>query len=295
MGLPHFTLDLQKQFRREVVDDFIAAYNAGATPNPCIRCNGIVRFDGMLSLADQLGAAGLCTGHYARIGWDAQGPIVERALDEQKDQSYMLARLDPAKLRRISFPLGELTKQRVRQIARDGALPVADKRESQDLCFMAGVNRGDFLKKHAPKRQPSNEPRGEIVDTEGRVLGYHGGHQLFTVGQRKGLGIASEQPLYVLSKDADRNAVVVGSAQELNTHQLVLEDAQLFRSAQAVDQVKVRYRSQPVGASLSAAPPGRYGRLEIGLSESLRGIAPGQVACLMRGDAVIGYGTIATS
>ncbi len=186
MGIPHITLDLRDRFREGVVEDFLGGYAAGATPNPCVRCNGLVRFDAMLELAACLGAAKLTTGHYARIADDGEGPLVRAGADPAKDQSYVLARLTAGELARLGFPLGELEKPEVRELARAAGLPVADKRESQDLCFLAGTSGPDFIRRHG---EPARE--GEIVDRAGRVLGTHGGHHRFTVGQRRGIGVAA--------------------------------------------------------------------------------------------------------
>ena len=194
------TLDVEDRFRAAVVGDYISEHAAGRTPNPCVRCNGLVRFDAMLGLADRLGASALATGHYARIADDGEGPLLARAADRDKDQTYMLAGLRPELLRRLRFPLGDLTKPQVRAIARDAHLSVAEKRESQDLCFLAGTSRERFLARHAHVR----DPPGDVVDTGGRVLGRHRGHHGFTVGQRKGLGVAAGEPLYVVSTDAPR-------------------------------------------------------------------------------------------
>src|SRR3954454_9372432 len=152
MGIPHCTLDVRDRFREEVVDDFLAGYGSGRTPNPCVRCNGFVRFDAMLALAGSLGAARLATGHYARVGRDEEGPLVRAAVAPRKDQSYMLARLGSDQLERLSFPLGGLEKPAVRQLARDAGLPVADKREIQDLCFLAGSGRKAFMRRHGARR-----------------------------------------------------------------------------------------------------------------------------------------------
>ncbi len=285
MEIPHLTLDLRDRFRAEVVDDFLAGYAAGLTPNPCVRCNGFVRFDAMLSLAQALGAARLATGHYARVCHDEEGPLIRQAADPGKDQSYMLARLDPELLDRLSFPLGGLAKPAVRALARDAGLPVADKRESQDLCFLAGVGRRRFLERRLPQRP------GEIVTRDGRVLGRHDGHAHFTVGQRRGVGVAAPDPLYVLEKDAGSGRVVVGPRSALATERVELEDARLHRDGTRVDRAKLRYRSRPVPCRV-AGGPGRHDSLTLELGEPVEGAAPGQTACLMDGERVVGHGTI---
>jgi tRNA-specific 2-thiouridylase len=286
MGIPHVTLDLRGRFRAEVVDSFIDGYAAGLTPNPCVRCNGEVRFDAMLDLATALGAARLATGHYARIARDACGPLVRAAVDPRKDQSYMLAKLDPALLDRLSFPLGGLTKDAVRALARDAGLPVADKRESQDLCFVAGLGGRAFLRRHGG---PRLRRPGDIVDRSGRVLGTHDGQHEFTVGQRRGLGVGSPEPLYVVEKDAATNRVTVGPKCELATTTVRLEAARLHRPADQVRQVRLRYHAEPIPCRVTAAPEGEV-RLE--LEHAAHAVAPGQLACLMRDDCVVGEGTI---
>ena len=281
MGIPHFTLDLRERFRSEVVDDFLSEYAAGRTPNPCVRCNGFVRFDAMLALAGALGAARLATGHYARIARDAEGPLLRLAADPAKDQTYMLARVQP-ELERLSFPLGGLTKPAVRALARDAGLPVADKRESQDLCFLSGVGRRRFVRRRI-------EPRdGEVVSRDGRVLARHDGHEHFTVGQRRGVGVAAPEPLYVIEKDAARNRVVVGRRSELAVRTVGLRDTLLHRDPAAVDAVKLRYRQSPLACRMGEDA-------ELKLESAAQAVAPGQTACLLSGDRVVGAGTIERS
>jgi tRNA-specific 2-thiouridylase len=288
MGVPHVTLDLRQSFRREVVEDFLSEHGAGRTPNPCVRCNGLVRFDAMLELANRLGAARLATGHYARVERDDDGPLLRTAADPRKDQTYMLARLRPEQLERTWFPLGELEKPEVRELARAADLPVAEKPESQDLCFMAGTRREDFLRRHGGDRP--DQP-GEIVDMSGRVLGRHAGQQEFTVGQRRGIGVAAREPLYVLRKHGSR--VIVGPREALATKTVLVEDAGLLRPGAEVDRVKLRYRSAPLACRVNGEPPaGRHARLVISLDEPVDGAAPGQTACLMRGDTILGWATI---
>jgi tRNA-uridine 2-sulfurtransferase len=286
MGIPHATLDVRERFRAEVVDRFVDGYAEGRTPNPCVRCNGEVRFDAMLDLAAKLGAARLATGHYARIVRDRDGPLIRVAADPRKDQSYMLAKLDPRLLDRLSFPLGGLTKDSVRALAREAGLPVADKPESQDLCFVAGLGGRAFLRRHGG---PRLRRPGEIVDRDGRVLGRHEGQHEFTVGQRRGLGVSTPEPLYVLGKDAATNQVVVGPKHELATTSVRLEDARLHRPAAQVRRVRLRYHAEPLPCVASWAGDGI---LELELSKPAHAVAPGQLACLMRDDWVVGEGTI---
>jgi tRNA-uridine 2-sulfurtransferase len=283
MGLPHFTLDLRAAFAAGVVRPFLADHAAGLTPNPCVRCNGNVRLDAMLALAGRLGAAELATGHYARV---TPHGLLRTAADPAKDQSYMLAALAPASLARLRFPLGELTKPQVRELAREAGLPVADKRESQDLCFLAGTGKSAFLARHGgvPERP------GAIVDRAGRAVGRHRGQHLFTVGQRKGLGVAAEEPLYVLAKDREANTVTVGTRAQLATTEVAVRDAVLHRPVAEVDRVKLRYRARPLRCTARA---GEGGTVALELAEPVDGAAPGQLACLMRGDAIVGHGTIA--
>jgi tRNA-uridine 2-sulfurtransferase len=286
MGVPHITLDLRERFRAEVVDRFLDGYAAGRTPNPCVRCNGEVRFDAMLELASALGAGRLATGHYARIARDQHGPLVREAADPRKDQSYMLAKLDPELLDRLSFPLGGLTKDAVRALAREAGLPVADKRESQDLCFVAGLGGRAFLQRHGG---PRLRRPGEIVDRSGTVLGRHEGQHNYTVGQRRGLGLATPEPLYVLKKDASTNRVVVGPKEALATSRVRLEDVSLHRPASEVQTVRLRYHAEPLACRLHVQDDGT---LELELDRPANGVAPGQLACLMRQDRVLGEGTI---
>jgi tRNA-uridine 2-sulfurtransferase len=292
IGISHLTMDLEETFRAAVVDDFLAGHAAGRTPNPCVRCNGLVRLDAMVELADRVGAGRLATGHYARIADDGRGPLLVAPADRAKDQTYMLSAVSPRTLERLCFPLADLTKAEVRRIAADAGLPVASKRESQDLCFLAGQGKRSFLARHA--RLPERE--GDVVDRSGRVLGRHRGHHNFTVGQRRGLGIAASSPLYVLETDARSNRVVVGPREELETTRVVVRDAALRRSGDRVDRVRLRYHSRPLPCTVhnggSPLGPGTHEELVVRLQEPVAGVAPGQTASLLDGDAVVGHGTI---
>jgi tRNA-specific 2-thiouridylase len=293
MGLPHFTIDLRDEFRAGVVQPFIDGYAEGETPNPCVGCNGHVRLDAMLELADRLGCATLATGHYARTAEpnDPDGPLLRVAEDPAKDQSYMLAALDPASLKRMRFPLGQLTKPAVRELAARADLPVASKADSQDLCFLAGTDRARFLARHG---NIGDRP-GELVAADGTVLGEHRGQHRFTVGQRRGLGIDNAgEPLFVLDKDAPSGRVTVGRREQLQTTRVRVRAARLHRPGARVDSVKLRYRSRPLPATLAGTPAaGRHPELTVELREPVDGAAPGQLACLMDGDLVVGWGTIA--
>lgn len=292
MGMPHFTLDLRDEFRDGVVKPYIEAFAHGLTPNPCVGCNGHVRFDVLDDLRDRLGAATLATGHYARVVHDREGPLLAAATDQNKDQTYMLAAVDPRLLATMEFPLAEITKPRVRELARAASLDVADKPESQDLCFLAGTDRDAFLRRHGGR----GEIPGEILDRQGRTLGRHRGAHRFTVGQRRGLGLAAPQPLYVLDVDNAANAVTVGTREELATERVRVVGARLLRDGSQVDRVKLRYRNAPLSCSVEGSPPaGRHRELELRLDDPVEGAAPGQIACLMSGDRVVGWATIARS
>ena len=291
MDLPHFTVDLRERFRAGVVEPFIAGYAAGETPNPCIGCNGHVRLDAMLELAERLGCESLATGHYARTAeiQDSGGPLLRVAADVAKDQTYMLSALSPASLARMRFPLGDLTKPEVRRIAAAAGLPVAAKADSQDLCFLAGTDRARFLARHG---NLGDRP-GSIVDRAGRVLATHRGQHRFTVGQRRGLGVSGGEPLYVLDKDAAINRVTVGPRSSLLRNRVKVRSACLRRAGERVDRVKLRYRSKPLPARVLGDPSaGRHPSLEIELGQAAEGVAPGQLACLMEGELVLGWGTI---
>ncbi len=289
LDMPHFTLDLEEDFRRRVVDRFIGGYSEGSTPNPCILCNGEVRLAAMIDLAERVGAERLLTGHYARIVEDGDGPLLAGAADQAKDQSYMLAALPPELLGRLGFPLTELTKPEVREIAARHGLAVARKAESQDLCFLAGQGKRGFLRRHGGLR----ERDGAIVDSAGRTLGRHRGHHDFTVGQRRGIGVAAPEALYVLATDATTNTVTVGTRAELEQRSVRVRDAVLHRDGATVDAVKLRYRSRALPATVSAAGRGRHSSLDVELGEAFAGVAPGQTAVLMAGDRIVGHGTIA--
>jgi len=260
LGLAHLSIDLRKEFRAGVVDPWLTEHAAGSTPNPCVRCNGQVRLDAMLELAGRLGAATLATGHYARRReTPGEPPLLRTAADTAKDQSYMLAALAPESLARLRFPLGDLVKGEVRELARDAGLPVAAKPDSQDLCFLAG--RG------GPPSWPGTgagwaSGRGRSSTAAGRGWGATADTTASPVGQRRGLGVGGREPLYVLATNARANTVTVGPRAELQTARVALRDATLHRAGPEVDSVRLRYRGRPLACRVEgAAAAGRHARL----------------------------------
>ena len=286
LGIPHLTVDLRERFRAGVVEPFLRGYEAGVTPNPCVGCNGRVRLEPMIRIAERLGAAGLATGHYARVADDGEGPLLAPARDEAKDQTYMLAALPTDELPRMRFPLAPFTKPEVRSLAEQAGLPVASRPESQDLCFLAGVGKSGFLARHGGL----GRRRGAIVDSAGRRLGDHEGHHTFTVGQRRGIGLGAPEPLYVLATDARANTVTVGPAAELDRDRVLVRDATLHRGPERIDAVKLRYRSAALPCRVTA---GDGGEVHVELGRSTRRPAPGQTAVFFAGDLIVGHGTIA--
>jgi tRNA-specific 2-thiouridylase len=281
LRLPHVTLDLREQFRRAVVEPFVRGYRRGHTPNPCIRCNGSFRFAELLRFADRAGASKLATGHYARVVVHRGRRLLARGVDEAKDQSYMLARLDPAHLGRIVFPLGHQTKEQTRTEAAGAGLRVANRAESQEACFLAGDDYRDFLVRHG-----LSERSGPIVDERGAELGRHTGYWRFTPGQRRGLGIAAPEPLYALRSDRKTNSIVVGPRAAL-AREAVDVAGRLYVPARRV-AAKLRYRSPAVTAHVEPRPRGFHLELE----QPVYAVAAGQAAVLYEDDAVVGAGLV---
>ena len=287
LGMPHLSIDLRAEFREGVVNPWLADHGAGETPNPCVRCNGNVRLDAMLELARRLGAQTLTTGHYARV---STGPLLRTATDGGKDQSYVLAALAPESLARLRFPLGGMHKSEVRELAGAAGLAVANRRDSQDLCFLAGTRQGAFLERHGGL----GERPGRIVDRKDNVLGEHAGAHTFTVGQRHGLGIGGGDPLYVLATDTDANTVTVGPRVSLLCAGVQVREVTLHRDGGCVDGVKVRSHGRRLPCRLAGeAGAGRHPRLSVELQEPAERTAPGQFACLYAGDVIVGHGTVA--
>ena len=284
LGVPHVTLELRQEFLHAVVTPFVRGYARGETPNPCTRCNGGFRFAELLAFARRAGAERLATGHYARIVERDGRLLLARGADPSKDQSYMLAGLDPRRLARVSFPLGGQDKAATRAEAERAGLAAAWRPESQEACFLAGDDYREFLGRHGLAPQ-----EGAIVGEDGSELGRHDGYWRFTPGQRRGLGVAASEPLYVLGTRPTGNAVVVGPRESL-ARTRVIGRGRLYAEADRVE-AKLRYRSPAVPARVE--PTSRGFRLE--LDEPAYGIASGQAAVLYAGDAVVGYGLITAS
>ncbi|MBM3634041.1 MAG: tRNA 2-thiouridine(34) synthase MnmA [Actinobacteria bacterium] len=300
LGIPHLTIDAAERFRREVVDSFARGYAEGLTPNPCITCNGEVRFRILSEAAALLGARWLATGHYARVldpGDSHPKPgdshpsvtltrVLGAARDASKDQSYMLARLDPGMLDRLLLPLGELTKDEVRAIAAHRGLPAADAVESQDVCFVGQGGYGPFLERYS-----GLAPRpGRIVDQQGNEVGTHEGFWRYTVGQRRGLGVAAGDPVYVLATDAARNEVVVGPRPRLGRTAFALEQLIIHDVPDRALDVRIRHHGRPLRGHLLVTGDGTG---EVVLEDAAEAVAPGQTAALYDGGRLVAAGTIA--
>jgi len=289
LGIAHYVLDYEGKFQREVIDDFADSYRRGETPIPCIRCNQRIKFRDLLATARDLGASALATGHYVRRIIGPDGPELHRARDAERDQSYFLFATTRTELDFLRFPLGELVKAETRALARHFGLAVAEKADSQDICF---VPQGSYVRL-VERLQPDAAEPGDIVDLAGRVLGRHRGIAHFTVGQRKGLGIAAEAPLYVLRLDPEARRVVVGPRSALAETRLALGEVNWLcppaASGMAV-MAKLRSTQTPVAATLY--PVSSAGEAELVLAAPAGAVAPGQAAVLYDGERVLAGGWI---
>lgn len=289
LDIPFYVVDAKDVFHDTVVQYFLDGYARGETPNPCLVCNRQIRWTFLLDHALALGAEYMATGHYARIRKTEDGYDLLRAVDQNKDQSYVLHVLDQEKLARALFPVGEYTKPEIRQLAERYALPTASRKDSQDLCFLAGEDYRAFLQRNAARMLRP----GKIVRRDGLSLGEHSGLANYTIGQRKGLGIASPVPLYVLGKDAVTNTLVVGTQAELGSNELTARDVN-WVSGRAPDEpfraeVKIRYTAREAGAQVRPLE-GRQVRVQFDAPQ--RDITPGQAAVFYQGDRMLGGGII---
>ncbi len=290
LGIPHYTFDRRELFAREVVDPFVDAYLHGHTPSPCVSCNRTVKIRELLSLADRLGAARIATGHYAKVAQDDDGKMrLYRGRDRRKDQSYFLHMLSSAQLARLVLPLADAVKEEVRAEAIERNLPRADKGESQELCFVSSSHYARFVEERATDGRIRP---GKILNRNGEQLGEHGGVHRFTIGQRRGLGIALGEPAFVTSIDESSGAVTVGPAQDI-----YCDGAEIYDTTWADDitlplraQVKVRSHHEPADALITRAE-GKDATI-VRFSEAVRAVSPGQIAVAYDGDRVLGGGTI---
>ncbi len=296
LSFPHYVVNFEEQFEQRVVRPFVEQYLAGRTPIACTNCNTDVKFEPLLRMARQIGAERLATGHYARIRRDELGGRYQllRACDDSKDQSYFLWGLTQEQLSRSEFPLGELTKEEVRQLARTVNLPVAEKPESMELCFVPNGNYVQFI--HAYAREdgkPVQDKEGEIVTENGTVLGRHSGVHNYTIGQRKGLGFTTGKPIYVLAIDPQNNRVIVGEDEALRSSVVEVENVNWVSTEEPSlplrVQVKIRHKHEPAAATVEALPGLRA---RIAFDAPQRAITPGQAAVAYDGDVVLAGGWI---
>lgn len=294
LGIPHYVLNFRDVFARKVIEDFCREYRRGRTPNPCIRCNQHIKFGALLERARELGADFVATGHYARIEIDGSNRryLLKKGVDSSKDQSYFLYPVTQEQLRHTLLPVGNLTKKEVREIARKLELPVATKPGSQEICFIPDNNYPEFLKDYIPQ---AVKP-GPILDERGNILGEHQGILSYTIGQRRGLGIAAREPLFVTAIDQERNAITVGNKKQVYGDELIasgLNWIALTKLEQTITvKAKIRYRHPEAEAEVS---PLDGDRVYVKFAEPQMAITPGQAIVFYDGDIVIGGGTIETA
>jgi tRNA-specific 2-thiouridylase len=291
LGIPHYVFDVEEEFSRDVIDDFVEEYARGRTPNPCVNCNSNTKFRDLLMRGEQLGCRAIASGHYVRVQHGPVESLLLRGLDRNKDQAYFLWGLPPEILPRLLFPVGELTKPEVRERARGLGLVTAEKPESQEICFVPTGNYRDLLEKSLRPRHPALEP-GWIVLEDGTRMGEHPGYAGFTVGQRKGLGGGFAEPLYVLAIRPDTREVVVGPGESLFSPGMVVGAPHWLSTPPeegALIEVQIRHRAPAVQARVVRR---EAGSLELRFQEPQRSVTPGQSAVVFQGEQVLGGGRI---
>lgn len=292
LEIPHYVLNFSDIFKEKVIANFCEEYKEGRTPNPCIRCNKYIKFGTLLKKAKELSADYIATGHYARIELDNQRKryLLRKGIDSQKDQSYVLYVMNQKQLEQTLMPLGNFTKDQVRRIAREKDLPVADKQESQEICFIPDNHYGEFLKGCIPQR--AHQP-GPIVNKEGEIIGEHQGIIFYTIGQRKGIGIAEREPLYVTSIDKENNTIVVGKKEDVYRDELLADNVNFIYmdklKAPIKVEAKIRYLHPAAEASIF---PQDKDKVKVKFNQPQWAITPGQTAVFYNRDTVIGGGTI---
>ncbi|HKB67941.1 MAG TPA: tRNA 2-thiouridine(34) synthase MnmA [Pyrinomonadaceae bacterium] len=297
LGFPFYVLNLEREFERDVVQPFVTSYLNGETPIPCVSCNSRLKFASLDQLAANLGCDKVATGHYARVEYDetSHRHRLFRASNLDKDQSYFLWELTQEQLSRAMFPLGEMSKPEVREVAREHSLAVAEKSESQEICFVPDGNYAGFIDRYLEAEDASDRlpGAGEIVDARGTVVGQHTGIHRYTIGQRRGIGIAGPQPLYVTNIDAARNRIVVGEQADLLSKEFTAAGVNWVALDKPYEfvraEVRVRYRHQPAEATIT---PIENNRVRVVFDEPQRAITPGQATVFYRGDEVVGGGWI---
>lgn len=286
LNIPHYVMNFRDIFAHRVIDDFCQEYSRGRTPNPCIRCNQYIKFDALLARTEELDADFIATGHYARIEQAADGYRLLKAVDRTKDQSYFLYTLGQRQLQHLLLPLGDMHKTEVRRLAAELDLSVADRRDSQDICFIPDNDYRSFITEYI-RLEP-----GDIVDTNGRILGRHGGLALYTVGQHRGLGINPGRRLYVLKLDASSNRLIAGTEDELSGNMLFAGNLSWVAGEAPVEPAnitaKIRYRSTGAAVQLHL----RNGTAEVHFQKPQRAITPGQAVVFYHDEIVLGGGII---
>ncbi len=291
LGITHYVIDLTHIFAERVIEDFCREYSRGRTPNPCVQCNKHIKFGALMEKTRELGADFIATGHHTRTERDENTGkyLLMKGADRQRDQSYFLCRLDQKQLSRAVFPVGHLTKKKVRQIAGELGLPVADRPESREICFIPDDDYAGFLNENVPQ---ASRP-GPILDNQGKLLGEHRGLVHYTVGQRRGLGIAADAPLYVIAIDPEKNAIIAGAKEETYGTELVAGSLNWIAIAKPESAIKVkasiRYRHAEAETVVN---PLENGSVYVKFAEPQSAIAPGQTIVFYEGDRVIGGGTI---